>query len=52
MFGSSIDSTGLRLIMLTAMARLLRSEEVRQKLMTAKTAEEFAAVLAEDPEAV
>ena len=40
------------LALVGAMARLLRSEEVRQKLMTAKTAEEFAAVLAEDPEAV
>jgi mannitol/fructose-specific phosphotransferase system IIA component (Ntr-type) len=40
------------LALVGAMARLLRNEEVRKKLMTAKTAEEFAAVLAEDPEAV
>ena len=35
-----------------AMARLLRNGEVRAKLMAAKTPEEFAAVFAEDPEAV
>lgn len=40
------------LALVGAMARLLRSEEVRKKLMAAKTPEEFAAVLAEDPEAV
>jgi mannitol/fructose-specific phosphotransferase system IIA component (Ntr-type) len=40
------------LALVGAMARLLRSDEVRQKLMAAKTPEEFAAVFAEDPEAV
>jgi len=40
------------LALVGAMARLLRSEEVRKKLMAVKTPEEFAAVLAEDPEAV
>jgi len=40
------------LALVGAMARLLRSDEVRQKLLAAKTPEEFAAVFAEDPEAV
>jgi len=40
------------LALVGAMARLLRNDEVRQKLMAARTPEEFAAVLAEDPEAV
>lgn len=40
------------LTLVGAMARLLRHEEVRAKLMQAKTAEEFLAVLGEDPEAV
>ena len=40
------------LALVGAMARLLRNEEVRKKLMAAKTPEEFAAVFAEDPEAV
>ena len=40
------------LALVGAMARLLRSDEVRQKLMAAKTPEDFAAVFAEDPEAV
>jgi len=35
-----------------AMARLLRHDEVRAKLLVAKSAEEFLAILAEDPEAV
>jgi mannitol/fructose-specific phosphotransferase system IIA component (Ntr-type) len=34
------------------MARLLRHDEVRAKLMEAKTAEEFISVFGEDPEAV
>jgi len=40
------------LALVGAMARLLRHEEVRGKLMQAKTGEEFIAVLGEDPEAV
>ena len=40
------------LALVGAMARLLRSDEVRQKLLAAKTPEDFAAVFAEDPEAV
>ena len=40
------------LALVGAMARLLRSEEVRRKLMSARTPEEFAAVFAEDPEEV
>ena len=40
------------LALVGAMARLLRNDGVRQKLMEAKTPEEFAAVFAEDPEAV
>ena len=40
------------LALVGAMARLLRNGGVRQKLMEAKTPEEFAAVFAEDPEAV
>lgn len=40
------------LALVGAMARLLRNEGVRQKLMDAKTPEEFAVVFAEDPEAV
>ena len=40
------------LALVGAMARLLRNEAVRKKLMEAKTPEEFAAVFAEDPEAV
>ena len=40
------------LALVGAMARLLRNGEVRTKLMDAKTPEEFAAVFAEDPEAV
>ena len=34
------------------MARLLRQDDVRAKLLAAKTAEEFMSILAEDPEAV
>jgi mannitol/fructose-specific phosphotransferase system IIA component (Ntr-type) len=34
------------------MARILRQDEVRGKLMAAKTPDEFLAALAEDPEAV
>lgn len=40
------------LALVGAMARLLRHDEVRTKLMQARTAEEFIAVLGEDPEAV
>ena len=40
------------LALVGAMARLLRHEEVRQRLMQAKTVEDFLAVLGEDPEAV
>ena len=40
------------LALVGAMARLLRKDEVRKMLMEAKTPEEFAAVFAEDPEAV
>ena len=40
------------LALVGAMARLLRNEETRKKLMEAKTPEQFAAVFAEDPEAV
>jgi mannitol/fructose-specific phosphotransferase system IIA component (Ntr-type) len=40
------------LALVGAMARLLRHEEVRKKLMEAKTAEEFVSVFGEDPEAV
>ncbi|NBR47148.1 MAG: PTS sugar transporter subunit IIA [Verrucomicrobia bacterium] len=40
------------LALVGAMARLLRSEEVRRKLMSARTPEEFAAVFSEDPEEV
>ena len=40
------------LTLVGAMARLLRHEEVREKLTQAKTVEEFLAVLGEDPEAV
>ena len=40
------------LALVGAMARILRQDEVREKLMQVKTAEEFLAALAEDPEAV
>lgn len=40
------------LALVGAMARLLRNEEVRAKLLSAQTAEEFLAALSEDPEAV
>ncbi len=40
------------LALVGAMARLLRNEEVRKRLMAAATPAEFAAVFAEDPEAV
>ena len=40
------------LALVGAMARLLRHDEVRAKLLVAKSAEEFLAILAEDPEAV
>jgi mannitol/fructose-specific phosphotransferase system IIA component (Ntr-type) len=40
------------LALVGAMARILRHEEVRARLMAAKTAEEFVAALAEDPDAV
>jgi len=40
------------LALVGAMARLLRQDEVREKLMAANTPEEFLAGLAEDPEAV
>ena len=40
------------LALVGAMARLLRNEDVRKRLTAAKTPEEFAAVFAEDPEAV
>jgi len=40
------------LALVGAMARLLRNEEVRLKLLSARTPEEFLAALSEDPEAV
>jgi mannitol/fructose-specific phosphotransferase system IIA component (Ntr-type) len=40
------------LALVGAMARILRQDEVREKLMQVKTPEEFLAALAEDPEAV
>ncbi|HCP06688.1 MAG TPA: PTS glucose transporter subunit IIA [Verrucomicrobiales bacterium] len=40
------------LALVGVMARLLRQDDVRAKLLAAKTAEEFMATLAEDPEAV
>ena len=40
------------LALVGAMARLLRQDEVREKLMAAKSPEEFLAGLVEDPEAV
>ena len=40
------------LALVGAMARILRQDEVRGKLMAAKTPDEFLAALAEDPEAV
>jgi len=40
------------LALVGAMARLLRNEEVRLKLLSACTPEEFLAALSEDPEAV
>lgn len=40
------------LALVGAMARLLRNDEIRKRLMSAGTPEEFAAVFAEDPEAV
>jgi mannitol/fructose-specific phosphotransferase system IIA component (Ntr-type) len=40
------------LALVGAMARLLRNEEVRVKLLSAQTAEDFLAALSEDPEAV
>jgi mannitol/fructose-specific phosphotransferase system IIA component (Ntr-type) len=40
------------LALVGAMARLLRNEEVRLKLLSARTPEEFMAALSEDPEAV
>ncbi|NBR70861.1 MAG: PTS sugar transporter subunit IIA [Verrucomicrobia bacterium] len=40
------------LALVGAMARILRQDEVRGKLMAAKSPEEFLAAMAEDPEAV
>jgi len=40
------------LALVGAMARLLRHDEVRTKLLAAKSAEEFLTILGEDPEAV
>ena len=53
-FFDSLDGVEVTeyLALVGAMARLLRHEEVRAKLMQAKTPEEFLAVLGEDPEAV